>query len=283
MVSLLPRFADGPYAGPAGGRSRGREMISRMTKSADAGTDAHTGAGASADDAHAWDARLGWASGLMADDPAERAVALDRLAAVQRDVRDALGRFNEVWRLTGPLGGRERWRDPSFLRAHERYVEAGRYALPNALWNRPLGDIRTWPGLPYALLFLEWEARCPQEWTRHAKHWGTKQGLVRDLAVPGHGEPVRTRLVELVGIVVRRPYRCKDREYVRVARAVDGEALRATLGAASRSDASWARLHAGHVLWLLDHPEVPNTVHVWRSRIAAERESVGRPGPSVGE
>ncbi|MFM9737641.1 hypothetical protein ACKI2C_08395 [Streptomyces brasiliscabiei] len=53
-----------------------------MTKSADAGTDADTGtgAGASADDARAWDARLGRASGLMADDPAERAVAPDRAA-----------------------------------------------------------------------------------------------------------------------------------------------------------------------------------------------------------
>lgn len=25
------------------------------------------------------------------------------------------------------------------------------------------GDVATWPGLPYALLFLEWEARYPLE------------------------------------------------------------------------------------------------------------------------
>lgn len=110
------------------------------------------------------------------------------------------------------------------------YVEAGRYALPNALWNRPPGDIRTRQGLPYALLFLVWEARYPQEWTRHAKKWDTKQSPIRDVAVADHGR----------------------------------------LETAVRSDNSWARRHAGYVLWLLDRPEVPNTIHVWQSWIAAE-------------
>ncbi|MFB7576393.1 hypothetical protein ACFC1H_41140, partial [Streptomyces sp. NPDC056165] len=86
----------------------------------------------------------------------------------------------------------------------------------------------------------------------------------------GHSETVRAKLIDLVEIVVQRAYRCKDREYLRVARAVDSEDLRGRLETAARSDNPWAWRHAGYVLWLLDRPEVPNTIRVWRNWIAAE-------------
>ena len=158
--------------------------------------------------------------------------------------------------------------------ASRNYQKVRRYSLPEGLWDRPTGsDIVAWPGLPYALLFLEWEARYPQEWTRHAKAWGTKQSLVRDVAVAHHDETVRTKLADLIEIVVQRPYRCKDREYVRVARAVDSDDLRGRLETAARSDNPWAQRHAGYVLWLLGRPEVPNTRHVRRTWLtAASRE-----------
>ncbi|MFI6037776.1 hypothetical protein ACIBBD_27070 [Streptomyces sp. NPDC051315] len=79
------------------------------------------------------------------------------------------------------------------------------------------------------------------------------------------------RLVDLVDLAVQRTYRCKDREYVRVARAVDGAQLRDRLHNARRSRNPAAQLHAGYVLWLLDHPETPNTRHVWRSRLSGPR------------
>ncbi|MFF0964496.1 hypothetical protein ACWDQO_03110 [Streptomyces sp. NPDC003703] len=44
--------------------------------------------------------------------------------------------------------------------------------FPEGLWSGSgygRGEISTWPGLPLSLLFLEWEARYPQEWTEHAK------------------------------------------------------------------------------------------------------------------
>ncbi|GAA2766551.1 hypothetical protein GCM10010103_55920 [Streptomyces paradoxus] len=44
------------------------------------------GAGAGGDEARAWDARLGWGFGLMADDPVERSAALARLAHAQGHV-----------------------------------------------------------------------------------------------------------------------------------------------------------------------------------------------------
>lgn len=80
-----------------------------------------------------------------------------------------------------------------------------------------------------------------------------------------HDDPVRTKLTDLVEIAVQRPYRCKDREYVRIARAVDSQDLRGRLSTAAQTDNPWARRQAGYVLWLLDHPELPNTLHVWRT------------------
>jgi hypothetical protein len=215
----------------------------------------------SVDDAEIWHERLGWAFGLIASDPAERAAALVRLADAERNNQDALGRFNRAWRRRYPLG-REA--------ARRNYMKALSYSLPGGLWDRSAGpDIRTWPGLPYVLCFLEWEARYPQEWTRYAKSWGTKEGLIRDVAAAHHDETVRSKLVELIDIVVQRPYRCKDREYVSVARAVDSEDLRSRLERAARSDNPWAQRHAGYVLWLLDRPDVPNSRHVWRTWLAA--------------
>ncbi|MFJ9705645.1 hypothetical protein [Streptomyces sp. NPDC101234] len=177
--------------------------------------------------------------------------------------------MNEAWRLTSGLGHEAQRREPVLVAAREAYDEAAGRCLPEGLWNMPIsGGLGTWPGLPFALLFLEWEARYPREWTQHAKAWGTKETLIRKLAVGGHGGVVRARLVDLVDLVVQRAYRCKDREYVRVARAVDGADLRDRLGRARRSDDPWAQLHAGYVLWLLDRPEVPNSRFVWRTWLA---------------
>ncbi|MFM9371434.1 hypothetical protein [Streptomyces sp. Da 82-17] len=226
-----------------------------------------------ADDAAraAWRARLGWSFGLVADDPAVREAALAHLVRAARNTREALARSNELWRLTQPLGTEEQYREPAFRQALEEYYEVRSRSLPDGLWDgEPGRDIRAWPGLPYALLFLEWEARHPQEWTAHAKAWGTKQALIRSVAVPGHDGAVRAQLVRLVDVVVRRAHRCKDREYVRVARAVDGDELRRRLHEAADSDNPWARLHAGYVLRLLDRPELPNSRRVWRTWLASQ-------------
>ena len=207
-----------------------------------------------------------WAYGLIAPAPAERAVALDRLASARREVESARLWVNKTWLPATRL----RFTARDQAAAQKAYDEAASRCLPEALWSRQAsGEINTWAGLPFALLFLEWEARYPQEWTQHAKAWGTKQSLIRRLATAHHDDQVRTKLVDLVDLAVQRPYRCKDREYVRAARAVDGDELRNRLHRAHRSGNSWAQLHAGYVLWLLDHPEVPNTRHVWRKWLAS--------------
>ncbi|MGI3198032.1 hypothetical protein ACRJ4W_03900 [Streptomyces sp. GLT-R25] len=196
------------------------------------------GHGADMDDARAWDKRLAWAYGLIANDPAdERAAALDHLASARRRTEEAQHRFNETLRELQGQGVMYPYQDPALRSANEEYLWARSHSLPSGMWDRGHGeDLSEWPGLPYALLFLEWEARYPEEWTRHAKAWGTKEGLIRDLATDAVGQdPVaRTKLIDLVEIVVRRAYRCKDREYVRIARVVDGDPLRVRLEGARR-------------------------------------------------
>ncbi|RFU87766.1 hypothetical protein DY218_05800 [Streptomyces triticagri] len=229
----------------------------------------HTGTGA--DEAAAWRERLGWTHGLTADDPAARTTALTRLTESRHHIEEALEELNGMWRRKSPPGSTRHYRETELTRASVNYAEARSRSLPEGLWDRPPGtDITTWPGLPYALRFLEWEAKHPQEWTRLAKAWGTKERLLRDLAAAHHDETVTARLTDLVERIVARPYRCKDLEYVRIARAVDSDELRRRLAAATESEHSWARQHGAYVLWMLDHPSVPNTRHSWRTWLAQE-------------
>ncbi|MER5950347.1 hypothetical protein ABT127_30325 [Streptomyces sp. NPDC001904] len=230
-------------------------MICKLKREADAGMRM------SIDDDGVWHDRLGWAFGLVASDPAERSAALVRLAEAERNTQAALDRYNAAWRLRYSLGRQA---------AYRNYQKALRCSLPGGLWDRPAGpDMGAWPGLPYVLLFLEWEAKYPREWTQCAKSWGTKQSLVRDVALAHNDEAVAGKLVDILEVIVQRPYRCKDREYVRVARAVDSVDLRSRLVTAACSDNAWAQRHAAYILWLLDRPEVPNTRHVWRTWLAA--------------
>ncbi|MBV2152738.1 hypothetical protein RZ50_007740 [Kitasatospora sp. SUK 42] len=233
---------------------------------------------ADADDARAWDERLGWAFGLIADDPQERGPALVRLTEARRKVSEALARYNETLWLASHLGTEEQRHDSALRQAFQVYYQARRRSLPDGLWEAlDPGELATWPGLPYALLFLEWEAKYPQAWTCHAKAWGTKQSLIRDLAAARLDEASRAKLTDLVEIVVHRAHRCKDREYARIARAVDGADLRDRLRRAAESDSPWARCQAGYVLWLLDRPDLPNSRHVWREWLAG-RDSTDAPG-----
>ncbi|MFB9660220.1 hypothetical protein ACFQS3_10675 [Glycomyces mayteni] len=212
-----------------------------------------------------WARRIGYTLGLTSADPGERAIALARLAAAREGVNEALARFNEGWFQARDLGRLSGWyQEPETRRLLAANSAAQRHAFPDALWNRPHGPLTDWPGLPYALQFLEWEARFPREWTLHAKKWGTKQDLIRDLARDAHRGAVRARLVRLVTDAVARAYRCKDREYVRIARAVDGDDLRTALATAADSDNPWARLHAGYVLRLLNDPTLPNSRRTWQ-------------------
>lgn len=130
---------------------------------------------------------------------------------------------------------------------------------------------------PFAVLFLRWENRCPDEWGAPASSqwsaWTTKGHLLLDLArrgVPGGGEGV-----ELVVAALERPYRCKDWVFARVARRVDGPELRERLGGLAGREP-----RARFVLDLLDRPELPAFRGAWARWRAADPASSTAPTPA---
>ncbi|MER5277962.1 hypothetical protein ABT025_19705 [Streptomyces sp. NPDC002809] len=102
--------------------------------------------------------------------------------------------------------------------------------------------------------------------TRRAKKWGTKQSLVRDVAAADHGRTVKTKLTDLVETVVQRPTAART-----ASTCASLEPWTVRICAAGRKPplGPTPHGHAGYVLWLLDRPEVPNTIHVRQSWIAA--------------
>ncbi|WP_439677754.1 hypothetical protein [Embleya sp. MST-111070] len=215
-----------------------------------------------------WDTRLGWMRALVSDDEVAHRRALDRYLLVTRDMREAREAYDTiVLRVPRSVSAEEgAWR---------RFREAWLLTPDAALLadSPPPAEVPDWGGLPYALTYLEWEARFPAEWTRHAKVWSSKQRLIRLLAVPGHHGPARARLLDLVELVVYRRHRCKDRDYSRIARVIDGDDLRARLEKARASGESWTRDQAGHVLWLLRNPQVPINRTNWFRWLSAKADA----------
>lgn len=217
-----------------------------------------------------WESRLGWTHGLISAVPAEREIALRHHMATGAAVSAALQRMNGHWHRTNAD-----YSDPAFRQSIAEHIAAQRYGFPSGIWQQVSAkDVPHWPGLPYVLNFLEWEARYPDLWTTHAKHWGTKESWLRALAVPGHEDITRERLAAMLELVTARAYRCKDRRYVGIARVIDSPELRNRVASVAEQPNPWARLHAAYVLDMLRHPERPNTRAVWERHVAGVRRTV---------
>jgi hypothetical protein len=78
----------------------------------------------------------------------------------------------------------------------------------------------------YAVLFLDWETRFPDEWREAGKSswspWTAKEGILWRFTRYGVPVDVRPAMTDLVVAGVSRPYRCKDWMYASMARGVDG-------------------------------------------------------------
>ncbi|MET7309821.1 hypothetical protein ABZS68_22745, partial [Streptomyces sp. NPDC005571] len=147
-------------------------------------------------------------SSSVAPDDVVRGAALDRLDAARAEAQEALARYNQAWVQASRTGAEPLFCEPEIVAARELYDDAGSRCLPEAMWFAPYADdIRMSPQLPFALLFLEWEARYPQERQVHAKAWGTKQALIRRVAVGGRSDVITEKLIDLVELVVQRAYR----------------------------------------------------------------------------
>jgi hypothetical protein len=155
---------------------------------------------------------------------------------------------NEVWRDEG-------WSATD--QAFGRYIAERRRTLPDALWECvPHDSYADWGGLKYVLLYLEWEARYPDEWTASAKSWGTKHTALRNLtmALPYLPAEAIDQLVGLIRRAVRREHRCEDAGYAVLAKAVGGLRLRRLLVEIADDPNEVFRLRARYLLWLLEHP-----------------------------
>lgn len=200
---------------------------------------------------NAWHDRLGWAFDLIANDVSDRHRAHRRLLRTQEQVHEALRRCNQIWKQP---------EHPEYQERHDAWHETQQNTLPHALWSYDSPrTLATWDGLPYALLYLRWEALFPDEWYMIGKSWGTKSSLLQ-LFISGRRDlpaNVVDDLIDLVILAVRREYRCEDVGYARLARALDTSKLRTLLTTIADQPVEPAQLHARYVLWLLNHPDAP--------------------------
>jgi hypothetical protein len=198
-----------------------------------------------------WDDRLGWAFDLVSDAPERRGRARQRLLESRERWSAALRSYNEVWNE----------RDhPEFQARQHAFSRAHDFTFPHALWRRGTEPMSRWAGLPYAVLYLRWEATYPDEWTPFRTSWGSKRNILRDLVRVADElrPPVVHQLEDLVMLAVRRHYRCEDAGYARLARSIDSPRLRDRLTAAARSTDEPRRTHAAYLLWLIENPSLPH-------------------------
>ena len=198
-----------------------------------------------------WAERLGWAFDLISESLSDRRRAHARLLETQRRRSEALRHHNEIW---------GQYENPEWHVRANLYHEARAHTLPDALWEGITWDeLAGWGGLPYALLYLKWESRYPDEWFTYGKSWGTKHWLLNDFAKAAHLLPAEvTRLLtDLILHAVHREHRCEDVGYARLARTLDGPELRERLAGPAADPDDTYRRRAQYLLWLLDHPEAP--------------------------
>jgi hypothetical protein len=192
------------------------------------------------------------AQALLSADPARRREALAYHRQAEQRVADAVGRYNSVWARARTLRPRDGSLRAELDEAQAEYLRAQRQALvPCVARWRPSEQPETAALLPYVFVFLEWEARFPQDWPAH---WGTKNHVLTEMSRQQLPPAERARLVDLVDAAVRRPHRCEDQQYALAARAADGPELRARLDAAAREPDPVVRLRAQFTRYLLDNP-----------------------------
>ena len=153
-----------------------------------------------------------WHFDLIADDEDTRHAALNRHRALLEASNAALRRVNELWAQTGSF-------EPETQPYREFRENRNRTLFGPISANDPA----------YAVLFLQWEARYPDEWREASRwtwsHWGAKENVLRWFARSGVPNAVKHDVAELVLDAVQRPYRCKDWRYAALVRHLAEPAL----------------------------------------------------------
>jgi len=213
--------------------------------------------------------RHAWTLDLIHPDPDRRSTALVRHHELLRQWREGLAWLptsGRMVRVTNQVSTEiAQVRKAAWATYGETVSGAvSEFLMPGA----PENHVRF---APHAVLYLQWEARFPQEWRAAAPYtpWGTKKDVLWHFADRGPTVATRAALEDLVMAAVCRPHRCEDRRFSALARRLDGPGLRARLREASGAEDPNVALRATFVCWVLDHPDAPVTVASWRNWVAA--------------
>ncbi|GAA3206043.1 magnesium transporter MgtE N-terminal domain-containing protein [Dactylosporangium siamense] len=137
---------------------------------------------------------------------------------------------------------------------------------------------------PFALLCLQWQTRFPADWQRVQPRWPQVSAPIYGFIRHGASPPVRAVLEDLLLDAVRRPRRhLSDGWHHALARRLDSPTLRERLREAAGAPDRAARLHAGYVLWRVEHPRESTTGRSWRRwrRTHGVPITHPRPGPEL--
>jgi hypothetical protein len=210
---------------------------------------------------------LEWAFDLISSDPARRAAARDRHRETVATHAAAEERINELWRRTGSLRPAEPGLAADMDQRISAKQDAYQYLLSGAIFE--FEGFRRLDCLPYALLFLEWEAKYPAEWPRW---WGAKKKVLRGLCqFSDHPLDVRRRLSALVIQAVCREHRCEDAGYASLGRKLADDDLTGLLWTISETAGREnVRRRAAFVLYLIREAHVPCTLATWQNWLRAQ-------------
>jgi len=229
-----------------------------------------------------------WVFDLIAEDDASRKAALGRHRALLEEFSAAQQRTNRfLTEAAMPVPGRLHVAtefDRAF--AAQQAVKIKTLFGPLAAFfeaeSAPVRAVYA----PYALLFLQWERRYPDEWreagTWTSSPWTPKELSLARLARDGVPAAHSDEVARLVIAAVEGPYRCKDWRYAPLARRVDGQDLRGRLGALAEHTNPLTRLRVQFLVHLLDNPSQRITRKTWRRWLqrVKGRESAASDNPA---
>lgn len=163
---------------------------------------------------------------------------------------------------------------PFWPEAERSRHESQSFGGPIAAFLHPFYLVQDMTFAPFALLYLRWEARYPDEWRAPESNlyspWSIKEQLLRRFATSGVPDALRPEAADLVLAAMQRPYRCKDWRYARLIGRVDGPGFRDRVNALAHDPDPLLSARARFVLDVADHPGRPVNRNSWRRWVADE-------------
>lgn len=216
-----------------------------------------------------------WVFDLIATDEAVRRRALARHQASIAAAAEALRWSNAVWAQAGTPAPTE----PRLSAEMDQARAAQRWHTDQTIFGLVSGFYSNDPVVkeihaPFAVLYLLWERRYPDEWRPDASNmwspWGRKEDLLDAMVRRGVPDDVKPALTDLFIEVLQSPYRCKDWMYAGLVRHLHDERFTARIAALADAKDPLTRLRAQFILWVAALPEPRVTRNTWRMWLATD-------------